>query len=276
MNDSSRQQALAGRWTALFFAGVIGLATVGYFVGINDGVPRDDVAPVADALITTRSSDAETTPLSSAVIPAASYSEMRRAESGPTSRWRPTLDQIPQPDYDLFAEIKPSLADKQQSTLTRASRRAFNGAPPVIPHAVEQTADAACYACHGQGMRIGDRVANRMSHGFLANCTQCHATPPPRPFSDFDLEVDNSFVGLPAPLNGERAFPGAPPTIPHSSWMRETCLACHGNEAGWAGLQSTHPWRTNCTQCHAPSAQLDQAIVPSQIGFLPALDVTVE
>jgi cytochrome c-type protein NapB len=38
------------------------------------------------------------------------------------------------------------------STQIRASRRAFNGAPPVIPHAVENTSDAACYACHGQGM----------------------------------------------------------------------------------------------------------------------------
>ncbi len=278
MNDSARQQGMAGRSTALFFSAVIGVAIVGYFVGINDGVPRQDVAPVADTLLKAHSST-ESPPEPSAktaVIPAVSYAEMRRAETGPTSRWKPTLDQIPQPQYDLFAEIKPSATDKQQSTLTRASRRAFNGAPPVIPHAVERTADAACYACHGQGMRIGDRIANRMSHGFLANCTQCHAPPPPIPFSDVDLAVDNSFQGLPAPLTGERAFPGAPPTIPHSTWMREKCLACHGNAAGWAGLESTHPWRINCTQCHAPSAQLDQAIVSTQIGFLPALDLAEE
>ncbi len=159
MNDSARQQGLAGRSTALFLTCVIGVAIVGYFVGINDGFPHQDVAPVAETLVaetlvaetlvaetpvaetpvaetpvaetpvTTRSSHAEPTPANSVVIPAASYSEMRRSESGPTSRWQPMLDQIPQPEYDLFAEIKPALADKQRSMLTRASRRAFNGAP---------------------------------------------------------------------------------------------------------------------------------------------------
>lgn len=275
MNAPSRPQSLAGRSTAMFLSGVIGVAAVGFFVGINDGVPREGFAPATDSLMEAGSPHAHATPNPS-VIPAVTYTEMRRTETGPTSRWKPSLAQIPQPPYDLFAEIKPSDADKQQSTITRASRRAFNGAPPVIPHAIERTADAACYACHGQGMRIDRRVANRMSHGFLANCTQCHAPPPPKPFSEVDASVDSSFVGLPAPLQGERAYPGAPPTIPHSTWMRETCLACHGNEAGWAGLQSTHPWRINCTQCHAPSAKLDQAIVPAQIGFLPALDVNEE
>lgn len=264
----------------MFLSVVIGVAMVGYLVGINDGVPREDIITGSDTLLATRLPQAPTSPDQSprgAVIPAVTYAEMRRAETGPTGRWNVSLEQIPQPKYDLFAEIKPTAADKQQSTLTRASRRAFNGAPPVIPHAVEKTADAACYACHGKGMRIDDRVANPMSHAFLANCTQCHAPPAPKPFSDLDdAAVENSFVGLPAPLNGERAFPGAPPTIPHSQWMREKCLACHGHEAGWAGLESTHPWRINCTQCHAPSAELDQAVATPQIGLLPALKVNAE
>lgn len=283
MNDASQptdapeppsSEGFAGRSTAIFLSGVIGVAAVGYFVGINDGVPREDYAPMVTS--NTEAAESDSSSADTALIPAVTYAEMRRGSSGPTSGWNPTLETVVQPKFDLFAEIKPSEADKRKSTLIRASRRAFNGAPPIIPHAIERTDDSACYACHGQGMRIGDRIANRMSHGFLANCTQCHSPPPPKPFASLDAEVENTFVGLPAPLKGERAFEGAPPTIPHSRWMRQECLACHGNKAGWAGLQATHPWRINCTQCHAPSATLDQAVVQAQIGFLPGPSVAEE
>ena len=227
----------------------------------------EDIQPVAKTLL--QQTDHADQVNDANEMAAVSYSEMRRSETGPTSRWKPKLSDIPQPEFDLFAEVKPDPQDKQQSTLIRASRRAFNGAPPIIPHAIERTDDAACYACHGKGLRIGDRVANPMSHGFLANCTQCHAPPPPKPFATVDQTVANSFVGLPAPLQGERAFAGAPPTIPHSTWMRGSCLSCHGRGSGWVGLESTHPWRINCQQCHAPSAELDQAPSSDPIGLLP-------
>jgi len=178
--------------------------------------------------------------------------------------------------YDLFAKIVPSSEEKAASSKLRASRRAFNGAPPIIPHAVETTSDAACYACHSKGLRLGNLKASVMSHEFLANCTQCHAPPTPTPFQDVDASVDSSFVGLPAPEAGARAYPGAPPTIPHSRWMRSNCLACHGGPNGWAGMESTHPWRTNCTQCHAPSAKLDQAFSTESATMLPPLDVEQE
>jgi cytochrome c-type protein NapB len=272
MNAPTDQRNVTGRLSMVLLIGVIGVAIVGYFVGINDGVPNAVSGAWADAGLASQTtlnpSEDAVHDAANGTVPAVSYSEMRRRQSGPTSQWQQSLDQIPQPKYDLFAEIKPSESDKLASTKTRASRRAFNGAPPVIPHSVENTTDAACYACHGKGMRIADRVANQMSHEFLANCTQCHAPPPPSVFGNVDTTVANTFVGLPAPTKGERAYPGAPPTIPHSTWMRQTCLACHGNEAGWAGLQSTHPWRINCTQCHGSSATLEQA-VSGRNDFLP-------
>ncbi|HRC56557.1 MAG TPA: hypothetical protein PKU97_11575, partial [Kofleriaceae bacterium] len=77
--------------------------------------------------------------------------------------------------------------------------------------------------------------------------------------------ADSAFVGLPAPGRGERAWPGAPPTIPHTTWMRERCDSCHG-VWGASGLRSTHPWRQSCTQCHAPAAALDQRPVWSPAG----------
>ncbi|MEX0585250.1 MAG: diheme cytochrome c precursor [Pirellulales bacterium] len=259
----------------LFLSVVIGIAVVGFFVGINDGVPREEVDHLDEDSLTHHSLRHDVAAEDVAPIPATHYADMRRTETGPTSRWQPTIEPTGSSEYDPSIEIKPSEEEKRQSLQTRASRRAFNGAPPVIPHGVERTDDAACYACHGQGARIGDLVANQMSHGFLANCTQCHAPPPPKPFAGMDTAVENSFVGVSAPMQGERAYPGAPPTIPHSRWMRENCTACHGLE-GWAGMESTHPWRTNCTQCHAPSATLDQAVSATPIPMLPPLNTEEE
>lgn len=275
MNPLSQRPNRTRRLMGLFLSAVIGIAVVGFFVGINDGVPREELDELEQSSWTHQSVSAHALTHADAPIPATHYSEMRRMESGPTSRWQPTLEPIGQSQYDPTAEITPSEEEKRQSLQTRASRRAYNGAPPVIPHAVERTDDAACYACHGQGVRVGDLVASRMSHAFLANCTQCHAPPPPKPFTDSSATVENSFVGIAAPMQGERAYPGAPPTIPHSQWMRENCLACHGLN-GWAGMESTHPWRTNCTQCHAPSATLDQAVSAAFIPMLPPLKVEDE
>ncbi len=207
------------------------------------------------------------------MIPAVTYAQISDTAMGPTDVWQAQPQALPSLQRDLYAEVKLSAADKQASSQLRASRRAFNGAPPVIPHPVENTADAACYACHGQGVQLAGLKASVMSHAFLANCTQCHAPMAPAPFHDMDASVQSSFVGLPAPAHGERAFAGAPPTIPHSSWMRENCLACHGGGNGWAGMESTHPWRSNCVQCHAPSAELEQGIATEAVPMLPPLDV---
>ena len=207
------------------------------------------------------------------LIPAVSYAEIASTPMGPTKPWQATPQTLPGADYDLYTKIEPSEAEKEASSKLRASRRAFNGAPPIIPHPVENTTDAACYACHSNGVKMAGLKASVMSHQFLGNCVQCHAPMAPAPFQDVDASVDTSFVGLPAPKQGKRAYKGAPPTIPHSQWMRESCNACHGGPHGWAGMESTHPWRTNCTQCHAPSATLDQMPEADIVPMLPPLDV---
>ncbi len=269
------------RVTTIFLVCVICLAVVGYFVGLNHvgpnslseksaGLPTDSSTPHGSHIVDDNGDALEHPKL----IAAITYSEIPQAAMGPTDKFRAVAKSLPeQTSYDLFAEFKPSQADKEASGRIRASRRAYNGAPPIIPHAVQSTTDAACYACHSNGTQMAGLKASVMSHQFLANCTQCHASPPPTPFQNIDSEVATSFVGLPAPHEGRRAYPGAPPTIPHSQWMRENCLACHGGPNGWAGMESTHPWRTNCTQCHAPSAVLDQAIAADFIPMLPPLDV---
>lgn len=317
--SSAAPPHLTRRSVALLLTGVIGIFAVGYFVGTNNkstqhflsappapsrDVPADDTLvassstamPAAsysemrrsgsfvganDASHDVLAGDVALVASSSGALPAVNYSEMRRRETGPTSKWEPSLEVIPT-DYDFqrcitchdphTTKVNPSHKDKLESLSTRATRRAYNGAPPIIPHAVERTNDAACYACHGHGALVGERVANRMSHGFLVNCLQCHATPPPKPFAHVEAEVATTFTGLPAPTSGERAFSDAPPVIPHSTWMRERCLSCHGGAAGWPGLEVTHRWRANCLQCHASSAELDQAVAASSSDFVSEFD----
>lgn len=260
-----------GRFTTVFLVVLIAFAVIGFMVGILDGVPKPDGS---DAISIAESHAHTLSQSNDKIVAALAYADVPDQAMGPTVGFQAKLASLPkQADYDLFKKIVPSESDKEASAKTRASRRAFNGAPPIIPHATENTNDAACYACHSSGIRMAGMKASVMSHAFLANCTQCHAPTSPTPFQDVDASVQNSFVGLPAPEAGKRAYTGAPPTIPHSQWMRKNCNACHGGPNGWAGMESTHPWRTNCTQCHAPSAILDQAISMKIVPMLPPIKV---
>lgn len=264
---------MISRLAPVFLSAVIALAVIGYFVGISDGVPLPD--GLGDTALVAEPNKPHTNS-ESKLIPAVAYAEVSQTAMGPTKAWQAKPQSLQQPQYDLYTKIEPSQADKLASGALRASRRAFNGAPPFVPHPVENTNDAACFACHSSGVTIAGLKASVMSHQFLGNCLQCHAPMAPAPFQNVDASVDTSFVGLPAPPQGERAFKGAPPTIPHSRWMRENCSACHGGPHGWAGMESTHPWRTNCTQCHAPSATLDQGVPVETVPLLPPLDVVAK
>ncbi len=266
---------MTGRWMTIFLVLIIACSLIGYFVGISDGVPMPDGMGETAVVELVSESTIATNPK---LVPAISYADVPKTAMGPTKEWQAMPQVLPQPDYDLYTKIEPSEADKALSSKVRASRRAFNGAPPVISHPVENTNDATCYACHGQGVQLPGLKASVMSHQFLGNCVQCHAPMAPAPFQEMDASVATRFVGLPAPKEGKRAYPGAPPTIPHSQWMRENCNACHGGPHGWKGMESTHPWRTNCTQCHAPSATLDQMpeagnFSPESVPMLPPLEI---
>jgi cytochrome c-type protein NapB len=132
----------------------------------------------------------------------------------------------------------------------RAEGRAFAGAPPVIPHVIDEQGAAACLACHGEGLRVEGRIAPVVSHPRYANCTQCHTSVTPRAAGAPEMVLASSFSGLAEPGAGQRALPGAPPTIPHRLQMREDCQSCHG-VTGLPGLRTSHPQRQSCTQCHA-------------------------
>jgi cytochrome c-type protein NapB len=223
----------------------IGVAFAGFFVGTKDleQPPRT----LAESIHYARPH---------APQPSVSYAQMRAVDLGPNAGWRGNLKHLATKQPDLMAEIEITDADKSVALRERAAIRAYNGAPPVVPHAIDQISAESCLACHGQGTQIGDRTAARISHPQLTNCTQCHILES-NPGLEPAFIVANSFVGLEAPRQGERAYDGAPPTIPHSTQMRVECVSCHG-PTGRLGIRSTHPWRQSCTQCHAPSAELDQ------------------
>ena len=191
------------------------------------------------------------------VQPAASYAAMHAATLSPNSDWSSDLTKLKYSRPSRLSPVVRTQAMKLAAIADRATSRAFDGAPPVIPHKVEQQSAASCLVCHGQGMKLGDRIATKISHAHFSSCTQCHVESTSSGPFDTGAEIPNSFSGLSRSGPGIRAFEGSPPTIPHSTWLRDDCMSCHGTIAR-QGLRTTHPWFTNCTQCHAPSAALDQ------------------
>ncbi len=142
----------------------------------------------------------------------------------------------------------------------RNSHRAYDGAPPRIPHPVGQGSATECRACHEMGARIGSTVAPAMSHALFTMCTQCHVVEVtsvpangPRPGM---ASVPNGFSGVRGTAVPYRWAAGTPPQIPHATFMRQKCTSCHG-AMGLPGLQTSHPERQSCLQCHAPSRELD-------------------
>lgn len=141
----------------------------------------------------------------------------------------------------------------KSSAAVRAERRAYDGAPPTIPHG---DFGANCSNCHNERGRsvsgvgfapASPHVATRYAGGTM-RCRQCHV------FQETDgLFVATLYEGVPQDLAaGDRATPGAPPRIPHRVLMRENCAACHDGPGAREGIRTDHPERTRCRQCHVP------------------------
>jgi nitrate reductase (cytochrome), electron transfer subunit len=244
-------------------------AVSGYFMGLRQ--TGSTIARTESAVHTPGDSLRRETAQPAGVPVAARYADQDWLRDGPNARWQNNLSQLVQPVLDPAALTNFTLAedDRQRARLERAARRAFDGAPPVVPHPIAQDTSAACLACHGEGLVIKDRVAPKISHEPYSSCTQCHAPAagPQVPVVLAELTdplTPNTFAAEFIPARGERVWPEAPPTIPHPTHMRSDCMSCHGPH-GLFGLRTPHPDRQSCTQCHVPSADLDQH------RFLPLL-----
>lgn len=186
------------------------------------------------------------------------YGDMRRGDyRGNANLYANAAEVLAAGLPDPLAPIELSDEERARAVEERHKRRAYDGAPPTIPHAVGQLEPTGCLVCHERGANVAGRIAPPISHTRYASCLQCHVVgDAPGPPGAVDGGTANAFVGN-AWGKGTRAWPGAPPTTPHPTWMRNECTSCHG-AAGKLGLRSSHPWRASCEQCHAPSATLDQ------------------
>lgn len=192
------------------------------------------------------------------VLPAVSYLAMDGKARGPNRVWSAELATLVSRQPGLMDPVHVDPELRAAAIARRASRRAFSGAPPVIPHPVDANDVTSCYQCHGEGKVIDSVIAPKISHPRYTNCTQCHApVMAGAPGKSDALVVENSFKGVITSGKGTRAYLGAPPTVPHPTLMRENCMACHGL-LGTTGLRTPHPWRVNCLQCHTPDAALEQ------------------
>lgn len=247
-HDEPHSQGLLSFFVVIVFA----ISLVGFLTGteIKTAPPVRPVSSPAPA------------PERGTVPEAMSYRELRRTPRGDGSAWETSLQ--------VASQSKP--AKLTQETLDaalrrRQQRRAYDGAPPTIPHLVRQNSVAECLACHGEGLRLGYQQAGLIPHDNLTSCTQCHvaeseqlsADDPPDGEGSLPADprkVPNAFAGTFPKAQGDRAWPIAPPQIPHGTFMRENCMACHGDQ-GSSPMRSTHTERQSCTQCHAPSAAQD-------------------
>jgi cytochrome c-type protein NapB len=242
------------RWVAHVVLACVGsIAFAGMLMGFYDTVSPSSGQPDYTAQQDDRH------PESLNVPQAVTYSDMKEAGLGANAKWQTTWPTVGDDSTTFYGSTPTDAQSRDAINAKRALRRAYSGAPPVVPHAIDQQNASSCLVCHGDGMKVGDVVAPRMSHQTYANCTQCHVESVNRalPPTTDPRAAASLFQGLAAPGPGERAWPGAPPTIPHTTWMRESCTSCHGELAD-KGLRTSHPWRGNCVQCHSLSADLDQ------------------
>ena len=244
MQEGSPVPKRGPRLLGLFIAIVLGIAVVGFFVGTQP-MPHPDE---------TRHRSDSRAPVSASAVPGQTYRELRLRRFGPNSEVTSDLEQL-RPSTAAAIARNEDVADRAHALRQRGRRRAFEGAPPTIPHRIDQQTAGGCLRCHGDGLFVAKRIASMMSHKPFTNCTQCHVPSLDR----FDREKaenqsadprrDPEQVNLPTATDN-RAFEGAPPTIPHSVWMRERCRSCHVR-TGPVTLATTHPERENCVQCHA-------------------------
>jgi len=243
--DGEQGRGLPARWLHVGAAVAIAFAATGYFAGVREpALPEPPVASDPHAQRAER---------------APSYRELREARRGANAHmYEGALASLAEAPFPVKPLPPGTPEQRAQAVASRKTHRAYDGAPPTIPHEIDQREVPGCLACHGEGMKLANRVAPKISHEAYQSCTQCHVVgDSPRPLAQYKDTPRNGFVGLASTGNGARAWPGAPPTMPHPTLMRTDCASCHGAK-GLPGLRTSHPDRQNCQQCHGSSAQLDQ------------------
>ncbi|MGB0431758.1 MAG: nitrate reductase cytochrome c-type subunit [Bacteroidia bacterium] len=135
------------------------------------------------------------------------------------------------------------------------NNRAYPGAPPIIPHTVENQGNIGannCLQCHKNGGYVPNfnAYAPITPHPDYISCKQCHV-----PVNTEEYFKKSEWQKpMPTSLNN-RALATSPPVIPHEIKMHENCLSCHLGPSAVKEIKVSHPERSNCLQCHAKGAK---------------------
>ncbi len=241
---------------ALLFL-IVGMVSVsGYFMGMRQSMTDEtDSSPWLSA-------ESPNERLQGIYPEAPLYKDIPTTKWKANRNWKNELDNLPRETPELGPQKQLNESERTIILAERAERRAFDGAPPTIPHAINYRDVQSCVVCHNQdaNVLVGGIRTPAMSHHYMSSCTQCHA--PSEGLSivvrsgTTGLVVENKFKGNKHYGKGSRAFQGAPPTVPHPIWMRQNCSSCHGVGMPDA-IVTSHPQRSNCLQCHAQNANYD-------------------
>ncbi|MBK9992315.1 MAG: hypothetical protein IPP19_16745 [Verrucomicrobia bacterium] len=248
------------------------LGLSGFFMGLRqtelasaDSRPRIEMVQTADK--GSPEIDVPVAPL---------YAELPSGKLRLNKDWVVHLATLKQPAPEaqyVVASLSP--ADLARLRATRTTRRQYDGAPPVAPHPLDQLTPVACLECHGKPTKIGNTQVSQISHPVYTNCIQCHVSSagPSSTWKERNVALSegNSFSGKEQSGQGTRAYVGAPPAMPHTTWMRDDCMSCHG-PGGTVALRTSHPNRQSCTQCHAVNAALDSRLASGLPPPLPISD----
>lgn len=150
---------------------------------------------------------------------------------------------------------------------SRAERRLYDGSPPVIAHGPMGADCTRCHTLEGvavEGVGFAPPSPHEKTQGLsaMARCEQCHV------FKQTDeVFVENAWVGLSQDLrHGRKLNALAPPVMPHKSFMRENCIACHSGPAAREEIRTPHPERTRCRQCHVEQKAVDEFVSKASAG----------
>lgn len=152
-------------------------------------------------------------------------------------------------EFALEYTDMPIDKNHERSLDTYYKNRAFYGAPPSIPHMVEERnmGENSCLKCHDNGGFVAkfNAYAPVTPHPEKINCRQCHV-----PIKSEGLFVATNWSRTKGSSIGNKALMSSPPVIPHQIQLRENCLSCHAGPSAPKEIRTTHPNRVNCRQCH--------------------------
>ena len=194
--------------------------------------------------------------ISKSIDSAGSYAVVDRSEhssiSVPTEKWS-------EEHWNAAGYYQNTLEEwvPKKSLEEYYSNRMYYGAPPFIPHPIQDEMTLGgkdCLKCHQNGGFVNefDAFAPVAPHPEKVNCRQCHAAVNTESlFRPTHWDEDKR---TPVSIHNQ-ALPGSPPTIPHALDMRKDCLSCHAGPSAPEEIRVTHPERVNCRQCHALNDQ---------------------